>query len=102
MYTTGTGSEVYLAFENTVPFSLSPGAGRRAALINPRHAYTARVTVVVVCVCLSVRFVTSHFTSHQSLHKQYQVYQVVYIQRRMKVEMYVGFSLKLLRLRVMV
>ena len=44
-------------------------------------------------VCLS-----SHFTSHQSLHKQYQVFSVRYI----KVEKYVGFSLKLLRLRVMV
>ena len=46
-----------------------------------RRACAARVTVVVVCgLSVSVRYPTSHFTSHASLHK-----------RRVYVEKYVGF-----------
>ena len=47
--------------------------GMWCSLINPRHACAARVTVVVVCVCLSVCYPTSHFTSHESLHKGHVV-----------------------------
>ena len=70
MYTTGTGSEVYLACENAVPFSLSPGGGRRAALINPRCACTARVTVVVVCVCHLTSRAINPSTNNPSIQRQ--------------------------------
>ena len=42
-------------------------------LINPRRACAARVMVVVVCLFART---TSHFTSHESLHKQHHVFSV--------------------------
>ena len=46
------------------------------------RARAAKVTVLVVCVrplvCLSVRSSTSHFTSHELLHKQYNTFSVGY------------------------
>ena len=65
---------------------------RKSYIINPRRACAARVTVVVVCVCLSVR------PRAISLHEPSIAPQTIpRIQCRIKVEKYVGFSLKLLR-----
>ena len=47
----------------------------RLFIVNPRRSRAARVTVVVVCVCLSVCEL-SHFTSNQLLHKRYHVFSV--------------------------
>ena len=62
---------------NTTPTCEWISATRNDALTLGAHA-AARVTVVAVCVCVSVRYSTSHFTSHESLHKQY----IPRIQRR--------------------
>ena len=60
-------------------------------------ACAARVTVVVVCVCLSVCLLFDN-----SLHEWLFASKTnAHIQRRMEVKKYVGFSLKLLRSRVM-
>ena len=60
-------------------------------------ACAARVTVVVVCVCLSVCLLFDN-----SLHEWLFASKTnTHIQRRMEVKKYVGFSLKLLRSRVM-
>ena len=57
--------------------------------IDPRHACAARVTVVIVSLWLLV-------------HEPSIALQTIpRIQRRIKVEKYVGFSLKLLRSGVM-
>ena len=65
------------------------------SFINPRRTCAARVTVVVVCVCLSVsQSVTRHLTSRAiNRSTNNATYSVLGIQ----VENYVGFSLKLLR-----
>ena len=64
-------------------------------MINPRHACAVRITVVV---CLSVCVLRDI-----SLHNSPIALQTIpHIQRRIKVEKYAGFSLKLLRSRVMV
>ena len=42
----------------------APHGGNRDCVINPRRACAARVTVVVVCVCLSVK---SHLASGASV-----------------------------------
>ena len=44
----------------------------RVTVFNPRRACAARVTVVV-CVCLSVCYSTSHFTGVRSSHKRYDL-----------------------------
>ena len=41
-------------------------------LVNPRCA----------CACVSFCYPTSHFTSHESLHKQYQVFSIGYRSKR--------------------
>ena len=64
-------------------------------------ACAARVTVVVVCVCLSV-CLSVCLLFDNSLHEWLFVSKTnTHIQRRMEVKKYVGFSLKLLRSRVM-
>ena len=64
--------------------------------INPRRACTARVIVVIVCVCLVCpRAISLH---EQSIAPQ----MIPRIQRRIKVDKDVGFSLKLLHSGVMV
>ena len=61
---------------------------RTNVFINPRRACAARVTVLGLCVCYS----TSHFSRDYSCHKRYQPSQ-----RRMRVENFKRFSLKMLR-----
>ena len=64
-------------------------------------ACAARVTVVVVCVCLSV-CLSVCLLFDNSLHEWLFASKTnTHIQRRMEVKKYVGFSLKLLRSRVM-
>ena len=57
-------------------------------LINPRRACAARVIVLGLCVCYS----TFHFSRVYSCHKRYSPSR-----RRMKVEKFKRFSLKMLR-----
>ena len=62
-----------------------------ALQINPWRACTARVTLVVLCVCVSVCLsVKSHLTSEASVHPENTA---ICIQRVMEVKRFVGFSL---------
>ena len=65
--------------------------GGAHAVINPRRACAARVTVVVVCVCRLV--------ANSLLKGQFVLKTLSHTQRATKVKKFVGFSLKPLRCR---
>ena len=68
-------------------YQLSISAYRSTLIVNRRCSCAARVTVVVVCVCQSVRY------PDISLHEPSIAPQTIpRLQRRIKVEKYVGFS----------
>ena len=64
---------------------------KSSCFINPWRACAARVTVLGLCVCACVCYSTSHFSRDYSCHKRYKPSQ-----RRMKVEKFKWFSLKML------
>ena len=87
----------YIIIVHFVVFSYSKSVHH--SLINPRRACAARVTVVVLCVCLSVRLFVTHYSRTTGYEAAYERYQQIQCYKGRKDN--VAILLKRLRSRDM-